>query len=57
MELLVVNYFRKKSLLHERSKFSWWTVEIFMMTGPELLIALTNVPEHQENISPSSYYG
>ena len=32
-------------------------VEIFMMTGSELLIASAKIQERQGSISPSSFYG
>ena len=42
---------------HDRSRFSPWQIQIFIMAGPELLIARTKIPEREGRISPSSFYG
>ena len=41
----------------DKSRFSWLQLEIFMMTGLELLIALPKIQEHEESFSLSSFYG
>ena len=40
----------------DKSRFSWLQVEIFLMTGLELLIASPKIPEHEESFYLSSFY-